>query len=172
MVSSLISPVLSPPAGSSANPSPQGFREPVPAPCAPFPHGFQAYSVSRQTLPWSEAGQSDVDKMGHFGSLGASVCKFLAVARQGPACVVPQTFHHSRAVGGREVGHPARRLGGPQEAATEHVPNTLALPHRQTESRGFFLRTFVSFLPRVPPELEADARRSRVSVSSRQGNIG
>lgn len=172
MVSSLISPVLSPPAGSSANPSPQGFREPAPPRVPLSPTALKRTVCPDKPCHGQRRVRATWTRWDTLGVLGYQFVNSWQSPGRGHACVVPQTFHHCRAVGGREVGHPARRLGGPQEAATEHVPNTPALPHRQAGRLGCFLRTFLSFLPRVPPELEAEARRSRVSVSSRQGTIG
>lgn len=145
MVSSLISPVLSPPAGSSANPSPQGFREPAPAPCA-FPPRL---SNVQCVLTNPAMVRSGSERRGQDGTLweawGYPFVNSWQSPGRGHACDVPQTFHHCRAVGGREVGHPARGLGGPQEAATEHVPNTPALPHRQTGRLRSFLEHSAAF---------------------------
>lgn len=115
LVPSLISPVLSPPAGFLANASPQGRRTPAPAQCVCLSHCFQGCKgCPHKPRHGLRAGQRDVDKkepqLGNTsGVLGFPCVRFWQSPRRGHACVVSHTFHHPRAVQVREVRHPARR---------------------------------------------------------------
>lgn len=108
--SSLVSPVLSPPAGFFANSSPEGRGKPAPAPCACLSHCFQGCKSSH----CPRAGQRDIDKkepqLGNTsGVLGFPCVRFWQSPHMGFACIISQTFHRRRAVRVGEVRHPARR---------------------------------------------------------------
>lgn len=108
--SSLVSPVLSPPAGFFANSSPEGRGKPAPAPCACLSHCFQGCKPSH----CPRAGQRDIDKkepqLGNTsGVLGFPCVRFWQSPHMGFACIISQTFHRRRAVQVGEVRHPARR---------------------------------------------------------------
>lgn len=120
-------------------PAPRGSENPPPPRVPLSPTAFKPTVCPDKPCQGQRRVRATWTRWDTLGVLGYPFVNSLQSPGRGHACVVPQTFLHSRAVGGREVGHPARRLGGPQEAATEHVPNNRALPHRQPGSLGFFV---------------------------------
>lgn len=132
---------------------PEGLRKPAPKPSAAFP-GLKGVPTSPATVP--EPAGATGTSMGLGNTLDVLGCPFVNSGqplRWGHACSLPRPSAPTGR-GRRARLAPGWRLGGHQKPRQ----NATARIRRRTGSLGFFLQILISFLPRVRPELDADAR--------------